>query len=209
MAIKFDFLKRLAPKAADSSLEAAKAEAGTDIAAQALLDNLAKKEAEGAVSETPEAPAVAVKDDVPAAAGEDEGEIEIDAEGLADLLAEFANRVDALEKKEAPAHKEVDLAPVEEGFKVVQENFETVRKERDADKAELLVLKEAVAQLSKAVAVLTDGAPRSAQKAFVAQYRASEAAETIATKAEQEGKVVSGQSGDAYDIFLKNILGGA
>ena len=218
MAIKFDFLKRLAPKAADSALEAAKAEAGTDLAAQALLDNMAKKEAtEGAATEAAEAPVdTAKKDDLAEAAGmpapeaetEDE-EIEIDPEGLASLLTDLADRLENLEKKEtkeaAPA---VDLAPIEGAFQIVNDNFTAIKEEQATTHGEIAALKEAVEALKKVVNVLTDGAPRTAQKAFVAQYRAAEAAETIATKEEvKEFAIGKSEGGDGFDWFQNKVLG--
>lgn len=194
MAIKFDFLRKLAPKVAQSALEAAKAEAGTDLAAQAEVDNLEKKEAEGgAVDQTVEAPAEA------------EGEeLVIEAEGLAELLTEMADKIEALEKKEAPATKEVDLAPIEDALKTVDENFAVVRKEADTRDAEIAALKEALTNLGTVVSTLVGAAPRSAKKEFIAQYRASEAPDTAATKEEVTQHSVT-KDGDSFD-WMATIL---
>ncbi len=196
MKWKFDWLKAKAPDAADAALAVSEAKSEGDVAAQAALLDLAKKEAEsGAVVATAEATAEAAKD-----APVDEAEVlEIDPDGLAELLTEIVADVDLLKTRETK-EVAVDLAPIEKGFADVNAAFEAVRKERDEQAVQIKELSTKIDIVAGALERLIGLQPKAAQKEFSVTYRASEASETVINK-EEVGSLVAVKPADSFDQF--------
>jgi chromosome segregation ATPase len=196
---KFDWLKAKAPEAAEVALAAAEAKSEGDVAARAALQDLVKKEAEtGAVIETAEAPAEAEKD---APVEEVSEELEIDPEGLAELLTEMAEKLEAVEKREAK-EATVDMAPVEKGFADVNAAFVQVQKERDEMKTQIKELNDKLDIVAGALERLIGLQPRATQKEFAVQYRASEAPETVISK-ETSAALAAVKPTDSFTEFAK------
>lgn len=196
---KFDWLKAKAPEAAEAALAAAEAKSEGDVAAQAALQDLVKKEAEdGAVIETAEATADAAKDTPADVAVE---ELEIDPEGLAELLTEIVDTVEGL-KAQGTKEVTVDLAPVEKGFADVNVAFEQVRKERDEMAVQIKELNEKLDVVAGALERLIGLQPKAMQKEFSVAYRATEAQDNVLTKeAAKERTAVA--SADPFEDFAK------
>ena len=195
---KFDWLKSKAPEAAEAALANAETKAEGSVAEQAALQDLVKKEAEtGTSTQDVEAPANTEKDT------QVEGEVlEIDPEGLADLITEIVTDMESL-KTQAAERKEADLAPiVEKGFQSVKEAFAQVAEERDAQAVQIKELNDKLTVVAAAVEKLVGIQPRSAQKQFSVEYRASESPTTIITK-EGADKISVTKSPDAYEEFAK------
>lgn len=201
---KFDWLKSKAPEAADAALAAAETKAEGSVAEQAALQDLVKKEAEpGAPIQDAEAPVSAEKDAPVGDSAEQVADVlEIDPEGLADLMAELVDAVEGL-KAAQTERKEADLAPaVEEGFASVKEAFAKVQSERDAQAQQIKELNTKLDIVAAAVQQLVGLQPRAAQKSFAVEYRASESSENIASKEGVDAIAVSRQP-DAFAQFAK------
>jgi len=196
MKWKFDWLKAKAPEAADAALAVSEAKSEGDVAAQAALLDLAKKEAEvGAVAETAEATAEAEKD-APV-----EEELEIDPEGLAELLTEIVENVETLKARETK-EVTVDMAPIEKGFSDVNAAFEQVRKERDEQAVQIKELNAKIDIVAGALERLIGLQPKATQKEFKVEYRATESPETVIQK-ENVKDLVAVQPADTFDAFAK------
>lgn len=199
MKWKFNWLKAKAQDAADAALAVSEAKSEGDVAAQAALQELTKKEAvDGAVAETAEATAEAAKD---APAEEAAETLEINPEGLAELLTDIVESVETLKARETK-EATIDMAPIEKGFSDVNAAFEQVRKERDEQAVAIKELNDKLDIVAGALERLIGLQPKAMQKEFSVTYRASEAAETVIKKEEAKA-LVAVQPADTFDQFAK------